>query len=477
MKAQVSLWVIMGIILVILIIVFSGNNKFVKQDILSFSFDTKNLQNFFDDCSKYAIIESNVEVGFFSNQDTYEQVLLSKIDECMNPFMLILENKGYEIIKKEASSNIEINENTLIVTIIYPQKIKYEENEFEFNDYTHTLSRIVYLDLKDIDENPIISSDNLFRVDLDEDVKIIDIYGEDVEAIYLRIGDKDEFENAQVTSNLVYGLLPTGSTLSKPTRICIDKNLIPVTVSIDDLRIAWYNPYSEKWGFIDAKQDESCIYADITYATYYGLVEKRDAPNGIPGFNSDDENPAYTTSGGFGNSRPPNPNYKIYGGPYAEAFDKINSEMGGPYDLNLNSDCVYGDSQVFCFVGYVEAGCHATAVHCDAGKLNGMDEVEREVLFRHEITHSLQQKNGGCPIGDRRYSEWGSDYYAKSNYYSFVVDGVPYSADELADKMMEKDCTEDDMMDLAFCTKGVVDSMRSRDCLLSNGDIAEEVVG
>ena len=474
-KAQISVWIILGLLLVILVALFFSLQKFERQNVLPFNFDTKNFQKFFDDCSRYAIIESNIESGFFANHYLYEQTLIAKIDECMDPFMLILEDKGYEIIKKSPSAVIEVNNNTLVITVNYPQKIMYEENEFEFEDYTQTLSRIVYLELENIDENPMISSDNLFQIDLDEDTKIIDIYGEDVDAIFLKIGDKDEFLDAAVSSNLVYGILPIASILNEPMTICFDPKLVPDIDNIEDLRIAWFNPFSEEWGFIETEHDENCVSAEIIYTTYYGLVNKRDPPEGVPIHDPNAENPAYTTSG-IGNSRPPNPNYEIYGGPYAEAFDDINAEMGGPYDLNLNPNCVLGGSQVFCFVGYVEPGCHATAVHCNAAKLAGMDPVEREVLFRHEITHSIQQKNGGCPAGDRRYSEFGSDYYAKSNYYSFVANGVSYSADELANKMMEKGCTEDDIMDLAFCTGGAINSMRRRNCLLSNGEIAEEVV-
>jgi hypothetical protein len=306
------------------------------------------------------------------------------------------------------------------------------------------------------------------------------MYGDEKEDFMIvRLEDKKEKNGVLLDANLIYGLLPIQYISSSPIKLCfyIDKLLPDKNIPYSELRIVFWNPNSEKWGVVPTKYEKGCLSGEINYTTFYGVM-KVFVPKNMPSasFGPWDSLPASTINA-------PSPNFNIYSsGASNQIFEQIRSEMGGPWPLIDNQDCV---GQVV----YTGAYCAAASTNCGNGihcKTNAfsLNPTSQNLLFRHEITHSIQIMNdlsmATCHYQSPR-REWGAEYYTDTGCYEFIVNGKgKYSARQLGEEMKNKNsaCTDELFMKAAFCEPGSYEQLEQLDCLLGeNGDIADAYHG
>lgn len=480
-KAQQTIYVIIGLIIIIILIFFYISISHSKKtqikdqsvDLQTFSFEKKQFQSYFNQCSNQAIILANINLGMHQSiKDEYESYVINEVDKCMAELFSKIIDKGFNISKEEASVNLEINDVNLIVTINYPVVISYKDMMFFFKDYIITFERVNIIKLDEIKDGNIFSTDNKLKLEIAENIEITDINNEIVDEILIKVADKKEFGDNKLEGNLVYGILPINRFANDQIGISIDVSNLD-DVLVEDLRIAWFEPNSGQWGFLPTEYENGHLKSKTTYTSYFGVIQKQENPQNIPLLNTGSTLPEDLNSLLGGIDSPPI-DYSLYlDGELNDIFNKIKAEMGGTYPLNPNSDCAPLNG-AYCYVGYVET-CGMTAVHCNVQTINGEEKEFINKLFRHEITHNLQQINGGYP-GHRIKNEWGAEYYAKTTYYRFLVNGEWIGASELAQKMIDKGCTEEELQDAMVSKSGSYEVLQQKGCLFgkSGSDIADD---
>jgi hypothetical protein len=479
-KAQISLFFIFGLIFLILLALFffqKKSSELVKGDL--YSEEMGSFQKYFDECALYAILKSNVLNGFVSNKEHYQELIISNVNNCMQPFIESLEEKGFTIKKSPSDSKLEVYDKTLVVSIDYPADISKDAFRFSFTQFTKTFEREVEINLDEIGKLSVSSSDNMARVDFSGKTELYDIYGGRADDfIIVKVTDKREKKGQELEGNLIYCILPIELLPSSPTKICLyPDDLIPGVKDLSKLKISWWNPESNKWGFLETEYKNNCLQATLNYTTCFGIVENDEIFGELMPGESPEESGFYSSL-----IDAPNPEYNIFPGGYDEIFNRINAEMKGPYILDLNPACAAkAGGTAYCFVGAMK-GCD-TAVHCMPDKINSMGEREKNILFRHEITHSIQQindaRNSQCGPRPLAKREWGAEYYSGSTYYTFSLGNTKYTAVQLVEYLKENGCTatDDDFLKAAFCETGAYDNLRNKGCLLGKGgtDIAETI--
>ena len=225
-RGQVTFFILIGVIVVILLSFFllrvsNRQTSVVEQEgskATGLSNQIYNFQEYFELCSKEAILQSNLHYGITDTfKDQYETAVVNYINMCMYDYLNTIIESGYEVTQETASAELEINENTIIVTIDYPTEIKKDDTVYNFDTYTDTFSRInvVRLDGGVANEDVVImSSDKRATLKIPKGVKVTDADGNPVEDVSLRVEDVhfDGLSNSVVVGNLVYEGLPDGIT-------------------------------------------------------------------------------------------------------------------------------------------------------------------------------------------------------------------------------------------------------------------------
>lgn len=468
-RAYVFLFFIIGLVFLFTFLFLSMKNN-PKHDLEKSDF---NIQSYLDYCSYLAIIKSNIKIGLSEEKkEEYKINIFADLDKCMNYIFKELEKKGYYIKKGTTGIDVIINEKEIFLNINYSTKISKNNLNLEFNKYKKKLNKELIISLNDLDKNnEFYSSDKLFKISLDKNLEVYDFQGNKIEKIIIKLEDKSKLKGNELVSNIVYGILPMNLFSSKNIKICFDNELFE-NKDLEKLKIAWYFDKDEKWGFLEPFLEENYLCTNVSYTTFYGLKYKEDQPENIPSSENNLEDEDFFN---LDSNFIPKIKFELYNdNSYIDIFNKINKEMNGPYKLNLNPNCVLGPSSVYCFVGYVN-NCGLTAVHCRGDKLNSMPKDKLNILLRHEITHSLQQKNQGCVL-NRIASEFGAEYYSGSNYYTIIVNGKKYNAQELGEEMKKLGCSEEEILNTAFCVKGAIENLKNKGCLLTtNVNIGDSI--
>jgi predicted small metal-binding protein len=387
----------------------------------------------------------------------------------MEPVITKLKEKGYLITKKNSSSaKLEINDVNLLVTLYYPSEISYNGQRFYFEPYTEKFEKIAYYMPEDTKEKTLTSTDGNFEVIPQNDLSLSNIFGEPADTVSIIVADKNELNGNDLYGNLVYGIRPIGYISETPINIRFDlEESAPEAINSEDTKIEWYEPTSQTWNALEnTKQKDSIISIDTRYATYYGIGKSKSAPKKIPSISlknnfvkntpeliyTNDQSfnsvPSSVSSGSF---TVPKKTYSDVSGNIEQIYNKIKDDMEATYPLILNPDCSVPFNGAFCYTGNVNE-CGSIGIHCNS-QTYAQDDEFLNTLFRHELTHNLQQNNDGCAAGDP-IREWGAEYYSASTYYKFIVNGKAIGSQDYADILKEKGCSDEDIMDLAFCKKG-----------------------
>ena len=151
-KAQSTLYIILAILLIIMLAFLlikwkKEDIKLIEQkekDSKQFLNEIDTFQNYFDECATLTIKEANVKFGIYlTSQKEYESFVSYKIKLCMSDLLILLKDRGYKIVEEETSTNVEINDKNLLITIIYPIQLSKEDQKFTFEDYSIKLKNII----------------------------------------------------------------------------------------------------------------------------------------------------------------------------------------------------------------------------------------------------------------------------------------------------------------------------------------------
>ena len=229
-KAQTSVYVIVGIVLVIIIgiVFFSMNSQ--KTDQLSQeaqelrfgSGDHEVVNDYVERCMKDSLVEGILEYGLpATGANSLRNFVTQKTIECIDGYDSF--TNEYEITFTAPTSNLEMTEEGTIV-YTYKQNLEMvtEGERLEFEEFRFDFERTVYSNdfsngvaEKDITLESVDRKSSLF---VPKGTKVTDAQGNPLNYISLKVLDKKNngMRNSFVIGNLIYEGLPDGAQFEAP---------------------------------------------------------------------------------------------------------------------------------------------------------------------------------------------------------------------------------------------------------------------
>ncbi len=224
-KGQVSIFIIVGIVLVLVVSLFlmkinNDKSKDIETGIGDESVFSSNLDrmiSFRQSCVEESIKTAITEYGLFQD-DSVEQQLKASIEyeltKCLN--MNFFSDWGYEVTIFRPFVNVEINDETITVSGSYPIRVSDEDNKEDTNTFSYTFDKSTQKSFKTdkkgkADEDLIISSsDGDMAVVVQKGLGFMDYEGNTLNSLQIKIADKKELpytltpENNFIVGEKVY---------------------------------------------------------------------------------------------------------------------------------------------------------------------------------------------------------------------------------------------------------------------------------
>ena len=145
-KSQISLFIIIGLILVVIIAMFvvikinmkKGEIKEVKQDIVSFQRLERDAGKYIESCIEDSAMIS-IETYGLNSPDILEKYMEDEIMLCTDGFV-IYENIA-EISEEKPNVNVNINDDIVIFDIDYPVVFTSDDESFQLEDFSYSFRR------------------------------------------------------------------------------------------------------------------------------------------------------------------------------------------------------------------------------------------------------------------------------------------------------------------------------------------------
>ena len=291
MKAQVSLFPLMGLIIIILIgayLLLGGNmqedhmfNQLESAHSLS---DMRiDYKTYIDGCLKSAAEEAFLDAGIRQEtSDIYKDSLVNKFHLCVDDLLTRLESQGYTITKGPLKATVELSDETVDVILEFIITLEKDGQKTKLTDFSYTFDKqtvekvpegMAYKDIR------LRSANGLSEVFIPAGTRITDEEGNNVEAVSLKVEDVHfkGLSNKVVVGELVYSNLPDGARYSQPVEVSIyfkDED-IPEGYTRDNLKIAYYDEYKGIWLAMDTKIEGNWAKAYTDHNSFRSVVVGR----------------------------------------------------------------------------------------------------------------------------------------------------------------------------------------------------------
>jgi hypothetical protein len=285
-KAQLTIFFIIGIVFLITLTFFflksSETTDFEQSSdlYLDSNLEKENLKQYFEQCSKNAIIKTNKDLGI--NEQSKEKYLFDlnlEIEYCMLDYTTSLENKGYDIEYETLNSDVEFNDNTIVLTINYPITVTGKGTEFSLSSHIETFGKSQSIKLENgiVTKDTIVNApDNSARFVLKEGTKVTDDKGNPLNEVSIKLNDVhfDGLENSIVIGNLVYEGLPDGAQFSEPidVQISFQQKDLPTGFTEKYAGIAYWDEELKIWRGLDSDVEDGQATAQVDHFTTFSVV-------------------------------------------------------------------------------------------------------------------------------------------------------------------------------------------------------------
>jgi hypothetical protein len=180
-KGQVSMFIIIGILLVVLVAAgFFLANKDRNTDLkdkskgeASFSTNMDRFVSFRESCVQDSINTAITEHGLYSNvfvEENLEATIEIELTKCLN--LEFFSDWGTSVTIFRPYVDVKINDETIIVTGAYPIRVKDKEFEKGTNEFTYTFDKTTNLDLKTDKDGNVIEDSILKSADDDLTIEV-----------------------------------------------------------------------------------------------------------------------------------------------------------------------------------------------------------------------------------------------------------------------------------------------------------------
>ncbi len=285
-KAQSSLFVLIGLAVLILVSIFFVSLSGRKQ----VNFEAKNYDGLTElrmreDISENInfCIENSVRTTM---QDTgirqetlveYESLTTTRIDNCVSPLIEELERQEYDVDEGNIIVDINLNPEAIVVEVDYPTKIEKGDRLIQFTDFHYTFDRSATVKIPGgitDDEIIVVSPDDRAEIVIPPGVEIRDQEGNLVDEIGLKVDDLHfgGLENKHVVGQLVYEGYPD-VTFSKPVQLSLDfrEEDIGDIPEEESIAVSYWDEDNQVWYAFPTEIHDGVATANVTHLSFWTI--------------------------------------------------------------------------------------------------------------------------------------------------------------------------------------------------------------
>ena len=285
-KGQVTVYVILGILLVILLgVFFVTTNKQTTDDL---ELEAQNLdlvanvkstvQSYAQNCLKDLTTQALLEYGLDYTNDLTRSYIYSHIDACLDFEMY--ENQGFIVQKSYPYVNVNIESEKIFVDLEYEFTLERDNTKYDFEKFSYSTSRTSFIALDNGIANKDItlpSSDNDAVVFFPTGTRVM-LDGAPVDKVSIKSLDSNFNNqlNAIVVGGVVYDIEPDGAVIEGKLELTLhfDPSDLREDYDYNNLAIAYYNEETGIWNSISTKVnvDDLSLTANLEHFSIYGIV-------------------------------------------------------------------------------------------------------------------------------------------------------------------------------------------------------------
>ncbi|MEM3373877.1 MAG: thrombospondin type 3 repeat-containing protein [Candidatus Woesearchaeota archaeon] len=176
-KSQISLFLIIGILVLFLLGLLYFKSNFVNKDISLKKEQNINFDTNMEKCINFLVFEAVDEYGLCNTENFIEEHIMNNLYSCLNTEQFL--NKGYilDLESHPKSVNVEIFNETILIYIYYPIRIAKDEFYYNFEKGDFRVSRLKQIDIV-LDNNKVknnyflVSPDNKLDIFIPKNTKI-----------------------------------------------------------------------------------------------------------------------------------------------------------------------------------------------------------------------------------------------------------------------------------------------------------------
>lgn len=285
-KSQVSLFVIIGLIIVIIVgtlILLRMDNSKTEFDIERIrSGDAKLDQDFLDAYVEHCIEISTIEAEKRFGLDKKASIapiaayVEYSMPECLDNFNAF-EEQNFDVTSKDPKANAILTNNALIVELNYEVRMSRGTLKLNHDDTTYTLPRSVTEDINPDKTTLITSTDGGFVIEIEPGTKAY-VGDEEVEEITLKNLDKhfNGLSNSVLLGRRAFYAAPHGVSFSKPVKVIAyyDDIDVPPFINEENLKIGYYHDTIGIWvglpTVVDSEVNKMTAYTN--HFSVYGIT-------------------------------------------------------------------------------------------------------------------------------------------------------------------------------------------------------------
>ncbi len=284
-KGQVTLFILVGIVLVIAVAVILTLKTKVSSEPnyeIATNFEAQKIQlaSQIKTCIKIETKEAVDIYGLngWSSAEEIEYYIENKLDDCIA--FEDFERQGLNIKKEDIDATANVSGDYLFINVNYPMVLSNRMAESEIEDFIYSMeiNKEKYIPTENgfVKEDTVIElKDAGIKIEISRGTEItkastsrlsVETTGKDILQVYFDFN----------VANKIYNIGPDNAQLSKPAKITIDydENMLPEGVTADDLSIVYYDEEQNRWVSVDTIIDKNnkVAVANVNHFSLYSLA-------------------------------------------------------------------------------------------------------------------------------------------------------------------------------------------------------------
>ncbi len=221
------------------------------------------INGFIRDCLEEELIEGIQKHGLDPqiSPGRIEQEIVANLPVYLNDFEQF-KNQGFKITNEDINAHVVINDDRVVVDLIFPTIFERSDGTFAFQNTTYIFERTAYKPLDSSQETVVVSTDNSMVLKIPSGTEAF-LDGSQIEEVGIKIHDKHYMglSNAVVPGQLTYEFLPDGAVFTKKINVIYYYNneYFSYPRQEENLKFSYYGPYFDIWWAlptdVDADQD------------------------------------------------------------------------------------------------------------------------------------------------------------------------------------------------------------------------------